>query len=82
MGGFLTGVIGNISSYIPDSVKNFVSGYGTYITAWTTVVLSFLHLAGLDTTSFGITDANAAQLFFGGLTAVFMRRAIGNKDKG
>ena len=77
----LTGILGNLTQYVPDSIKNFVKGSGTYITGWLMVLISALHIAGLDTTFAGINDMNAAQILFGGLSAVFIRRAIGHKEE-
>lgn len=76
-----TGLVTMVASYIPDSVKQFLAGWGTYITAWITVLVSGLSLGGVDVTSLGVTPENAVQLFVGAITVVFMRRAIGNNTK-
>lgn len=76
----LTGLLGNLTQYVPESVKTMVKGYGTYITGWLMSIIAALHIAGLDTAFAGVNDDNAAQLFFGGLTAIFIRRAIGHQE--
>lgn len=77
----LSGIVTMALSYVPDSVKNFLKGYGTYITAFSAVTLSGLELLGVDMTGFGITPDNAIQVFVTGLTGLFVRRAISNNHQ-
>lgn len=71
----------NIANYIPESVKTFLAGNRTYIIGWTSAVLAFLSIAGLDLQSYGITPENQVQLLVTGLSAVFIRSGVSNEVK-
>lgn len=71
----------DITKFIPESVKGFLNGNGTYVTGFVAMLVSFLSMAGLDMTMFMVTPENAASVFTIGLSSIFIRRGIKNEVK-
>jgi hypothetical protein len=71
----------NISKLIPESVKGFLNGNGTYVSGFVGILVSFLAMAGVDMTAYMVTLENAPVIFAASVYAIFMRRGIKNEVK-
>lgn len=72
----------NISAFIPDAIKNFLNGQGTYLTGVTAILLSVMVMSGVDVSMIApITIDTAPQIFMIGLSSILLRRGITNEAK-
>lgn len=71
----------DFKQYIPESVKSFLVGNGSYVTGIVAIVLGALSSAGLDLSQFGVTPENASAIIFIGISTVFLRRGVTNEVK-
>lgn len=71
----------DFTKFIPESVKGFLNGNGTYVTGFVSMLVAFLSMSGVDMSVFAVTPENAATVFTIGLSAILLRRGVKNEIK-
>lgn len=71
----------DFKTLVPESIRGFLNGNGTYITGFLYMLISVLCFGGLDMSMFMVNPSNASQIFTIGLSAVLLRRGVTNEVK-